>query len=191
MTCIARAVVPEPSAIRRCPTERRGSTSALPLSAVCHSLARKLTPPSPASMPAAPADCGGLIPSTSLTPHRHASCPHEFRSRRPRPSSPQRAHLSGRLAALALRHQSQGHRHDVSVVLTHHAHERRCAGDAGPAGTLSTWPAIFSARAVQPVRDPAQLNHGVRRDHAGRCWLRELDDSAADRRLRHGLCADE
>jgi mono/diheme cytochrome c family protein/diadenosine tetraphosphatase ApaH/serine/threonine PP2A family protein phosphatase len=52
-------------------------------------------------------------------------------------------HGPRRLAALGVRHQPQGHRHDVPAVLVHHADGRRRAGAADPRRAVPARPAVL------------------------------------------------
>ena len=65
----------------------------------------------------------------------------------PRPRRPPRApRRAARLAALAVRDQPQGHRHDVPVVHVHDAHGRRRAGAGHPRSSCSSRACSSSTR---------------------------------------------
>jgi cytochrome c oxidase subunit I len=65
------------------------------------------------------------------------------------------------------------------------------AGTGHPRGAVPAGPAVVAAGVLQPAHHDARPHHGVRRDHAGLRGLRELADPADDRRVRHGVRADE
>jgi cytochrome c oxidase subunit 1 len=62
---------------------------------------------------------------------------------------------------------------------------------ADPRRAVPAGPAGGEPGAVQPAHHHARPDHGVRCHHAGFRRVRELDDPAADRRLRHGVCPHE
>src|SRR3546814_458957 len=95
------------------------------------------------------------------------------------------------MAALAVCHQPQRHRDDVSHLLVLYVARRRRTGTVDPHRVIRTGPAVLPARTVQPVHLDARLDHYFRGDHARIRRLRQLDDPLADRRVGHGLRTHE
>ena len=93
--------------------------------------------------------------------------------------------------ALAVRDQPQRHRHHVPGVQPDHVFHRRRDGDGHSGGTVSTRPAARRSGALQSDDHQSCAGHDFRRGHAGVRRSRQLDDSDANRRARHGVAAHE
>ena len=104
-----------------------------------------------------------------------------------RPRRPQAA----RLEALGLRHEPQGHRHDVPGVRGPDVLHRRRDGDGHPRRAVPARPAVRRSAVLQLDDDDARAVHDLRRGDAGVDGACELADPDAGRRARHGAAPPE
>src|SRR5258706_4286467 len=127
------------------------------------------------------------------SPSRRTSPRHGIKTRRENGQhSRDREWTNGRAwqegpALLDFVNQSQGNWNAVSGFQRKHVFRRRYHGAAYSCRTLSTGTAISAAGTIQPIYNPARLDHGVRGGHAGVRRLREVATGAYAQRAGHCL----